>query len=473
MGKKLVISYNVGRSCLLESVNIPIEKGKSILLTGIENISFSLIGGIISGLFPVTEDIDIPQIEELIKNFKGKLKIESGSLPESAVYLGPDPEKHLLFSRVDEEISAQLGNDKKQLEVLEILGLDASFIRRKIKTLSGGEKMKLALSIALSKDVGCIVLHGIMPWLDFKGKLCLIEEIKKKLNKGKCLVLLEQEIDEIQEVADKIFYFDGLKLIPFNLNIMSDSINLLAKKSQETLTTIKSGKNDEILRFESVKFHYQEYGNKILLNNVTFKLFSNRVYALIGQNGAGKSTIARLILRVLHQEYGSIKLMNQEISRIKRGDLTKKICFLGQFPEQQITFSNIDQYKRFAKKINNELSGMILDKYFPKKRLYPISQLTPILMKILCISAFISDKTRLIILDEPTWGIDLKGEITLMEIITDIVKSRKDLSILIISHNESFIKVLNPEIIWLDNGTITQYIDYEKFKQGSVDVIKK
>ena len=130
----MIFTYKVRDQYILENINIPLARGKIILLTGIENISFSILGGIISGLFPVEEKEALPQIEELIKYFTGELIISDGKVPSKAFYLGPDPEKHLLFSRVGEEIYAQthIGNKENQFEILSRFGLGQQFIDRKI-----------------------------------------------------------------------------------------------------------------------------------------------------------------------------------------------------------------------------------------------------------------------------------------------------------------------------------------------------
>ena len=60
--------------------------------------------------------------------------------------------------------------------------------------------MKLALDIAFSKTVECIVLHGVLPWLDREGKDRLFDQIQKKISNGMIIVMLEQEIEEIIEI---------------------------------------------------------------------------------------------------------------------------------------------------------------------------------------------------------------------------------------------------------------------------------
>lgn len=453
----MVFSYKVRNRYILENINIPFGPGGLTILTGLENTNFRLMGGIITGMFPV-EDRDVPpQVEELVKYFTGDLEITGGKVPESAVYLGPDPEKHLFFSRVDEELRAQTGRPEGHHGILNRFGLDERFIKRKISTLSGGEKMKLALTVVFSKSVKCIVLHGVIPWLDKDGKACLIREIKKELKKGNSVVVFEQEIEGIRGLADKMLYYNGEKVIPYHskftaevrgrIEKVTDSVNRELEKNREM---------KEIVKFDSIRFRYQRDGNAgFILEDVSFILRSSKIYSLVGDNGTGKSTIAKLLLRVERPLNGKIFILKKDLSHIDRAELVKWICFVDQFPEQQITLSSVEQYKKRAQKRNNPLSKRLLERYFHEERSYPIATLSPVELKILSLASSVSTGTKLVIIDEPTWGIDPDGELILLGILLEIIKALKDTSILIISHDINFISRLNAEVLRIKDGKVT------------------
>jgi energy-coupling factor transporter ATP-binding protein EcfA2 len=451
-------SYRVRGEIGLENIDVPLKQGEILVLTGVENHAFSLIGGIVAGLFPITERDVLPQIDELIKYFTGELIVHEGNAERDAVYLGSDPEKHLLFSRVNEEISAQLGLTKDFEGVLSLFGLGREFVKRKISTLSGGEKMKLALNIAFSRPVRTIVLHGVLPWLDREGKSRLFEVIEKARERKKSVVLLEQEIGILYGKADKVLYFDGSSCIPYVPEKQSAVLARITEKSSHIKSALeKGGENKEILRLESILFRYEqgEYSG-FELRNVDCVLYSSRVYGLVGDNGTGKSTIARLILRTVHPERGKITLFEKDLSTIQRAQLRQMVCFVGQFPEQFITLSEVDQYKQRAMKTDNTLSSALLQDGFPENRRYPVATLSPIELKILLLASGISTRTRLVILDEPTWGIDLEGEISLLALLLRVAAEIPEMTFLIISHDLDFIRRLNADVLLLKGGKISQ-----------------
>jgi len=452
---------------LLKDVNVPLEKGGLIVLTGEEGIPFNSIGGIISGLFPIVEDEVFPPLEELVKFFMGKVEILEGEVPSSAAYIGPDPEKHLLFSRVNEEIFAQTGIVKNQVDVLAKFGLREEFLNRKISTLSGGEKMKLALAIVFSRNKQCIVLHGIFPWLDREGKTCLMREIDNKLKKGKNVIILEQDIAGFSEKANSIFYFNGETTVPYTHQLLKDKLEKVVQVSENISRKIQHKKESaELVRFDSVYFRYQQNSKEEwLFKRISFTLSTSKMYSLVGENGCGKSTLAKLILRLEKPEKGKIFFSGKPLAYLKRSELVESICFVGQFPEQQITLSDVDQYKKRAQKRGNLFSLELLEYYFDKHKLYPIAELTPIQLKSVALINSINKNTRLVILDEPTWGIDLSGEAFLLEILNRVIDKLDMVSVLIITHNMEFIRRLGTELIWLNRGSIKSYSGFEEIQK--------
>ncbi len=448
---------------MLKNIKIPLEPAKVILLTGDENRGFELLGGIVAGLFPVDVTDMVGHLELLVRDLGGELDIIEGRIPRSSVYLGPDPERHLLFARVDEEIYAQTGLLRNQNTVLERFGLGASFAERRISTLSGGEKMRLALAIAFSKSAQCTLLHGIVPWLDTEGKKKLEEEIEKVRQRGGCVLILEQEIEGLLSIADNIFYFKKNTLIPGNREKFAQRRGSVHSILGRIARTVKKNPNtSELLRFDTVRFQYERtLHDGFQLADVSFSLNNSSVYGLIGDNGAGKSTIAKIIMGLELPASGTVYFLDKDIQSIPRSDLVRNVCYVGQFPEQQITLSTVDQYRKKANRAGNEISEALLRMYFDDKKQYPIALLSPLDMKILCLSAFICEDTRLVILDEPTWGIDAEGESRLCEIVLSIVLHISDISILIISHDRGFIHALNAKILRLDRGRIYIYNESE------------
>lgn len=454
-------TYLVDNKPLLKKIKLDFSRSRLIVVAGVENNAFEIMGGVIAGLFPIKKEETFSQLEEIVKYFSGALVVHNGEMPKSGLYIGADPDRHILFSKVREEIFAQLGFDIDPYEVIKRFGLKPSFLKRKIMTLSGGEKVKVALSIIFNKKADCIVLHGVLPWLDVNGKMILLDEIRRSLKKGVKILVLEQEVENFKDLDADFYYFDGFTISKSGLyDIRKRKKNLL-----KLVAGIKSGINmsksdsinsdDNLLTFKNVYFDYiSKKGNSLLLNGVDFTLSNSRIYGLTGENGSGKSTIAKLITRILMPVEGKILLEDRDIKAINRQELIKRICYVSQFPERQLVYGDVEQYRHKAVDTGNGLSIELFNSFFDKNKSYPISTLTPLQLKMLLLFSSINMETRLLILDEPTWGVDIEGQIEIGRIIDFLIKRMERLSILLISHDHEFLDEFSTDTLILSNGKI-------------------
>ena len=449
---KMTFTYSVDGKNILTDIEIPLQHNSFIILTGVENQAFSLIGGIVAGLFPLSHNEQVPRLEELIRIFKGTLELQEGRLPDSTVYLGPDPEKHLLFSRVDEEVCARPSLHPNPESVLALFGLSKGFQERRISSLSGGEKMRLALAIAFSRKAECTVLHGVIPWLDRDGKQCLLNEIEAARYDGRAVLLLEQEIESMKTFADCILFFNGQSLnsaASAHEARLGDEIKRVSRSV--ALRFDEKNRVDCTVEFRDVDFRYDEPDRHgFYLDNLSFQLKCSHIYGLIGDNGTGKSTIANLILRLLKPVRGEIFINGRLLESMSRNDIMEQVCYMSQFPEQQIMLSSVQQYRQRMENRGNTLSIELIDSYFHTSKDYPVSILSPLEMKVLALATSVSIGTGLLILDEPTWGIDSTGLKRLLEFLNRIVKALTEPTLLIITHDYSLMKLMDAIVLQLN-----------------------
>jgi energy-coupling factor transporter ATP-binding protein EcfA2 len=195
------------------------------------------------------------------------------------------------------------------------------------------------------------------------------------------------------------------------------------------------------------------------LRDVSFALDSGKVYGLHGDNGSGKSTIAKLILRAEKAAGGAVFFLGKDVSTAAREELVRGICYVGQFPEQQITMSCVEDYRMKARRMKNPLAEELLGAYFRSGGSLPISLLTPLQLKLLILADSAASSTQLIMLDEPTWGIDPAGQADLLEALARIIRTavsqgRMPPAILVISHDMRFLRSLGAETFQVREGRV-------------------
>jgi len=321
--------------------------------------------------------------------------------------------------------------------------------------------MRLALAIAFSKRAECTVIHGVVPWLDHDGKQCLLKEIETTRSEGRAVLLMEQEIDYLKNYADCVLFFDGQ-----SLNSSAQAFDArLGEKVKRASQVVKSqfraeGGGDSAVEFRAVDFRYdkaEQHG--FHLDNLSFRLKSSRIYGLIGDNGTGKSTIANLILRLERPVRGEIYIHGRLLKVMTRKDIMEQVCYMSQFPEQQIMLSSVQQYRHKMEKRGNVISTDLLDNHFDRTKDYPLSLLTPLEMKILTLASSVSERTRIVILDEPTWGIDSEGLQTFLMFINSILHALTEPTLLIITHDYALIELVGAVVLQINkNGPVAEQI---------------
>jgi energy-coupling factor transport system ATP-binding protein len=459
-------TYSLNQKQLLKSIEIPLEFSGIYLISCNESVNLDILMGILGGFFPVKkEKAGLEIIEVLMENYTGLLNIIEGTLPKKISYVGPDPDRHILFSEVNEEvllgIDYQIKNNNSESiisQVLLTLGLDASFARRRISSLSGGERMKVVLAIALARLSDCYVFHGVIPWLDKNGRDLLVQKVIQLKKEGKTIIFCDQEIEDLLPIVDQVFTFDG----DVTTQIDKDQFREKYYSELKNQAHIKSPKKNDtgsktILEFRNVylKQHPDFDGVKksFLFDNVSFSLNLGENYCFVGVNGVGKSTLADLIFRIFPVDSGSIFFDNKLQAQYSRAELVSQICYLGQFPEQQVILSTVGAYRKEAVAKNNLLAEALLKKYITFADDYPVSPLSFFELKLLCLASFVTEKTKLLILDEPTWGVDHKSLLIILNLLQDILLDHS-VTLLIISHNELLMKALDAKMYYIERSKV-------------------
>lgn len=171
---------------------------------------------------------------------------------------------------------------------------------------------------------------------------------------------------------------------------------------------------------------YKNYGGNVLLQDVSFSLKEGQITTLIGQNGIGKTTIARIMLGLESHDQGSLSIK----PGIKIGYVPQKLDFDFHMPMT-------------ARKLLEVISNNDLDLFSEEMALMPefsqiknrdISKISAgQLQKLLLLSAIIS-KPDLLILDEPTQYLDMHSQQLFYSIISKLKKDHK-MTIFMISHD--------------------------------------
>lgn len=197
---------------------------------------------------------------------------------------------------------------------------------------------------------------------------------------------------------------------------------------------------------------HKQFGRNQVLKGVDLAMDEGRIYAVLGPNGSGKTTLIKSILGMVIPDKGEISVLDSPIK--KDWKYRKKIDYLPQianFPPNIKVKELINMIKDLRNSPSGEESLISLFglKPFMDKKLSTLSGGTK--QKVNIVLTFMFD-SPLIILDEPTTGLDPKALIRLKELVQKEKAQGK--TILITSHIMQFVEEMADEILYLLEGEI-------------------
>ena len=262
-------------------------------------------------------------------------------------------------------------------------------------------------------------------------------------------------IDKFFEpLAHILYHYENLQQGRVSIKRIDD---LLQKK--ENIENIYEGENTEKLegniRFKSVNFSYVE--GRQILNDVTFSINKGEKVALIGETGAGKTTIINLILGFYKINSGNILFDGKNMDDISLESIRKNVSFIQQNPyifddtiKRNIIINNnnisdeniinilkqVGLYYR-VKSFENGIYEKINDNSFSKGE-----------KQLLAFARAIAKETSIYVFDEPTSNVDVESEIQLKKVIDNL---SKDSTVIIIAHRPATIENVD-KILKVEDG---------------------
>ena len=211
----------------------------------------------------------------------------------------------------------------------------------------------------------------------------------------------------------------------------------------------------------------KSFGKKQILKNVSFELDEGDILAFIGPNGSGKTTTIKLILGLQGIDKGSVNINSFDIKK----DFVKAIEKVGAIVENPDTYmylSGWDNLKLTAnmyKNISDEAIKDIVKLVDLKTRIHDkVSKYSLGMRQRLGIARALINKPNILILDEPTNGLDPEGIKDLRNLLKKLAK--EGMGILISSHNLAELESFCNKVLIIDNGTIIETSEVKEFKNN-------
>lgn len=226
-----------------------------------------------------------------------------------------------------------------------------------------------------------------------------------------------------------------------------------------------------IIELKNVSF---SYAKDDVIKDVSLAIHKGDYIGIIGPNGGGKSTIIKLMLKLLKPRKGTIKLFGTDINHFKDwykiGYVPQKTTFERNFPvsvEEVVTmgrYANLGLFhfpgKPDKKKVNDALEHVDMTAY--KKRF--ISDLSGGQQQRVFIARALVTEPEVIFLDEPTVGVDVKTQKQFYGLLRKL-NHELDLTLVLATHEMDIVGHEATELVYI-NRTLEYYGDPEEFLKG-------
>lgn len=244
-------------------------------------------------------------------------------------------------------------------------------------------------------------------------------------------------ISALKNAGIKLKAEDNLsKLDELDFEKYKDKIVSHFRQSELKEETVKDKK---IIEVKNVTFRYGDFE---ALKNISFDIFEGEKIAVVGKNGAGKSTMAKLLCGILRPSEGQILIEGEDYLKYSIRELGRIVGYVMQNPNQMLVKDIIREEVELALRLNDMDDETISKKVEATLRMcglyqmrnWPVSVLSYGQKKRVTIASILALQPKVIILDEPTAGQDYKHYTEIMNFITEL-NEKYNITILFVTHD--------------------------------------
>lgn len=494
MKKKIIefndftFKYRVQAKPTLKNINLTIYEGEKVLIVGPSGSGKSTLAHCINGLTPFYyQGTSTGSLKVMGKETKDMGIFEMSKMVGTVLQ---DPDSQFIGLTVAEDIAFKLENDcvpqskmKAMVEkVSKLVGIEKQLDAAPY-SLSGGQKQRVTLAGVTVEDIDILLFDEPLASLDpatGKSAIELIEQIKNETKKT--IVIIEHRLEDVlhcdvdriivmnegcivadmtadELVASNILVESGIREPLYITALRYAGVTITEDMKAGNIQTLDISKcktnldkwhkdnssNNEIkeenilLELKDISFKYEK--NKPILKDISFKVNKGEMVSIIGKNGAGKSTISKLICGFYKPTSGQILLNNRDIGDDSIKERAERIGMVMQNPNQMISKTMIFDEVALGLRFRGIPEGEVKTRVYEtlkvcglyEYRNWPISALSFGQKKRVTIASILVLNPEILILDEPTAGQDFKHYNEIMEFLLEL--NNKGVTIIMITHD--------------------------------------
>lgn len=482
--------YKTQKNPTLFDINLKIYPGEKILILGASGSGKSTLCNCINGLIPFSFEGEITG--SCIVNGVDTKQSSIFKLSNSVGTVLQDSDAQFVGLTVGEDVAFIMENDmlarKDMLPKidanLKMVGMQ-DFVQHVPFQLSGGQKQKVSIAGVFGNDVKILIFDEPLAALDPQMGMTavdLIDHLAKE--KDRTIIIVEHRLEDVlyrpvdrvilmQEgriVADvepnellksellkqcgirEPLYITAMKyagctlegnknLCDLNtLEFTEENKQLLKKFFTEKRVPVKENQEDSVVEFKNVSYSYD--GERKTVDDISFNIKKGERIAIIGKNGAGKSTAAKLLTGTIRAQEGTINLNGKDTKPMTVKEIGESVGYVMQDPNTMIVKDIIKDEvglalslrKRSEKEIEEKTKVALETCGLYKMRNWPVDSVSYGQKKRVTVASMMALEPDILILDEPTAGQDFRNYTDIMNFVNRLNKEYGK-TILFITHD--------------------------------------
>lgn len=450
--KEVSFKYDGAKENVLENINLTVEYGETVLLSGVSGEGKSTLLSIINGVIPFVNSGEFSGSVEIDGKDVTKLKISERSKLIGTVLQNAD--EQIIYDLVNDEIAFGCENlniaseeiDRRIERFTTLMQIEKN---AKTKTLSGGQKQRLITASTLAMEQKIIILDEPLANLDTHTAHILLKALRNLANSGYAVLIVEHRLDVVKNYIDKVMRIENKQLFT------STDINDL-NSGIKTIPHADGSLPGEVL-IKGKKLFFAA-GDRNIIDGLDIEIRAGERIVLLGENGCGKTTLMRMLARLNKPNDGAL---SQTITKSKKANSKwfSKVGYVYQNPTYQLFMPTLLSEIFF--KAKSEETAMEMINAFGLSGLeqrHPQS-LSEGQKRRASIAAVCASEPTVLFLDEPTVGQDYKNLCKTVETVNKINKNLGT-AIVTVTHDKRCAGALADRVLIMENGKISRQGDY-------------
>ncbi len=460
--RNVSFSYPDSPDGCLKNIGLTIPDGQCVLLCGRSGCGKTTLTRLINGLIP----------QFFAGELSGKVLLDGENLADLPMYriaervgsVFQNPRTQFFNVDTDSEIAFGLENEavpppqlrRRVAETAAALHIE-NLLGRSIFALSGGEKQKIAFASVYAMGPEVYLLDEPSSNLDIAAIEALREHLRLIKSQGKTVIAAEHRLYYLLDIADRVIYLENGRIAgdwtPEQLRALPaarrQELGLRAiDLREEQPSRFAPSAAAPALELKNVTLAYQK---QPVLRNVSLQAAPGDVIAVVGRNGAGKTTFSRALCG-LHKELAGQYLWNGTPQKPKAR--MQRSYMVMQDVNYQLFAESVEAECTFGiRRPDTALAGKTLDALglAPFRERHPNTLSGGQKQRLAAAAAMVCGK-ELLVFDEPTSGLDYDSMVRLAALIRRLAAMGK--VIFIVTHDYEFVCRTCTRVLHLDRGGV-------------------